>query len=685
MAAAKAKPPAIYVQQACKSYGSKRKPLVVLDKLDMVVPQGVIYGLLGSSGCGKTTLISCLVGLLKLDSGTVTILEGPPTVQQGVAYMPQEIALYREFSIRETMKYFGWIAGMRTDEISQRLDFLADLLVIPDLDEKLKNLSGGQQRRVSFAVALLHDAELLVLDEPTVGLDPILREIIWNHLVYITKSQRVTVVITTHYIEEMRQANIIGLMREGYIVAEESPGTLLEGLEARTLEDAFLKLSRLQTDASCWRTHGLCDVSTPRFRFGSPRKKPDFHSRRRIHHVYQSHNHLKAILWKNLLWMIRNVPLMASIVLLPALIIALFCVSYGHRPYDFDISVVNHETNLTECGNLHCDSAILSCHYLTYLQTRSVRLVYLDSEEEAGELLRHGKTYASVIISRNYSAALKSRMENLARPKIWDVNYSTIRIVNDAAVSVIRDFIKKSTYDSLNELLGDYSLSCHETGKAFSVPILWRKPIYGTTIDDYTNFSGPGIMLTLIFTFSAAMSACSLLIERNEGILERSLIMGVNGVELLVSHLVCDGMVVVCQILLLLVCGFAVFGLTLTGSVVLVFTLSLLTGICGMSFGFALSSILEDETAAVHIVTGLSTPLVLLSGIVWPIEAMHSVLRVFASFFPLTVAAQSMMSILQRGWGLAEPQVYYGFAYMTVLSLLFLAISIICLKFKNSI
>lgn len=126
-----------------------------------------------------------------------------------VGYMPQEIALYGEFSIKETMMYFGWIFGMKTSEIVQRLQFLLNFLDLPIQTRLVKNLSGGQQRRVSFAVALMHDPELLILDEPTVGVDPLLRQSIWNHLVHITKAGQKTVIITTHYIEEARQAHTV--------------------------------------------------------------------------------------------------------------------------------------------------------------------------------------------------------------------------------------------------------------------------------------------------------------------------------------------------------------------------------------------------------------------------------------------------------------------------------------------
>lgn len=151
------------------------------------------YGLLGASGCGKTTLLSCIVGRKRLNSGEIYVLGGKPgtrgsilathvfgmfsftqsfSPQTGsgvpgkrVGYMPQEIALYAEFSIKETMMYFGWIFGMQTSEIIERLHFLLNFLDLPSENRLVKNLSGGQQRRVSFAVALMHDPELLILDE----------------------------------------------------------------------------------------------------------------------------------------------------------------------------------------------------------------------------------------------------------------------------------------------------------------------------------------------------------------------------------------------------------------------------------------------------------------------------------------------------------------------------------------
>lgn len=171
--------------------------------------------------------------------------------------------------------YFGWIFGMKTSEIMERLQFLLNFLDLPSQNRMVKNLSGGQQRRVSFAVALMHDPELLILDEPTVGVDPLLRQSIWNHLVNITKAGQKTVIITTHYIEEARQAHTIGLMRSGRLLAEESPQSLLTHYRCTNLEDVFLKLSRKQgTTNNAVNELNISNLSLSALAFGNKKDAP---------------------------------------------------------------------------------------------------------------------------------------------------------------------------------------------------------------------------------------------------------------------------------------------------------------------------------------------------------------------------------------------------------------------------
>ncbi|KAL3270033.1 hypothetical protein HHI36_009089 [Cryptolaemus montrouzieri] len=169
---------AVYIRNATKSYGQR----AILQDFSMTVPKGSIYGVLGASGCGKTTLLSCMVGRKKFNSGELWVLGGKPgTSGSGVpgpriGYMPQDIALVGEFTITDTIYYFGTLANKRHSEIGENYKELKQLLDLPPDNRYVKNCSGGQQRRISFAAALIHKPELLILDEPTVGVDPLLRK-----------------------------------------------------------------------------------------------------------------------------------------------------------------------------------------------------------------------------------------------------------------------------------------------------------------------------------------------------------------------------------------------------------------------------------------------------------------------------------------------------------------------------
>ena len=220
------------------------------------------YSLMGSSGCGKTTLISSLVGLKKLDSGKIKIFgesfEKPQNYRIG--FMPQEIALIGGFAIKEMFWFFGTIFGIKAEKIEENFRMLSTLLELPEGKRLIKNCSGGQQRRISFAITLVHDPDLLILDEPTVGVDPLLRERIWNYLVELTQTKNVTILLSTHYIEEAKQSNLIGLMRNGVLIAEGTPQNIMEACDTTNMEEAFLHLSQRQEIGSGSDNSFLNDV-----------------------------------------------------------------------------------------------------------------------------------------------------------------------------------------------------------------------------------------------------------------------------------------------------------------------------------------------------------------------------------------------------------------------------------------
>ena len=233
---------AISVEGLVRGYGR----IQVLQGLGMTVDEGSIYGLLGPSGCGKTTLLKVILGFLAPESGKVEVKGEIPG--SDVGYSPQEIALYPDLSIAETLRFHGRLHGMDADRILARQSWLIDFLDLPDPTRTVGKLSGGQKRRVSLAVALLHEPDLLLLDEPTVGVDPELRARLWDHLQEIS-ANGTSIVITTHYIHEARNADRVGLMRDGVLLAEDSPQSVMDSQSASSLEEAFLALCRREVKA----------------------------------------------------------------------------------------------------------------------------------------------------------------------------------------------------------------------------------------------------------------------------------------------------------------------------------------------------------------------------------------------------------------------------------------------------
>lgn len=730
---------AVCVRRACKKYGSKSSPYIILDGLNMTVPKGSIYGLLGASGCGKTTLLNCIVGRKRLNSGEIWVLGGTPGSRGSgvpgprVGYMPQEVALYGEFTIRETMHYFGWIAGMKNRDIEDRLAFLVEFLMLPDADRHVKNLSGGQQRRVSFAATLIHEPELLILDEPTVGVDPLLRQNIWNYLVQITKNGSTTVIITTHYIDETRQAHLIGLMRGGYLLAEESPARLLTQFNCQSLEDVFLKLSVIQNMGKRRRSsilHGVtetitvpsgsvndgvilddevCEISGE---FGdnismssrgkrvsiapevvevaAPIELPPEDEAPPVEFIeylkFLKGNHMRALIWKNFLWMWRNIPVMAFVIGLPVMQTVLFCLSIGHEPSGLHISVVNNEIDYpSESCQLHsgCNASKMSCNYLDLLGNRSFMLKYFNDEEEAKNMVRKGKAWGTLIIPSNFSDAFRERLEAGRSVQDWDLTASTISVYQDKSNENIASFMQRDLVYALSSFLRDWAISCGINPQAAQLPVRLNDPVYGSITTDFTDFAAPGVILTIVFFLAVALTSASMLMERNEGILERTLVNGITGTEILFSHVVTQFIVMVLQTILVLIFCFAVFGLSQNGSYVLVVLLTILAGLCGMCFGFVVACSVDTERSATYLALGSFLPIVMLCGIIWPIEGMVSFLRTISFILPLTKCTESLRCILARGWGIEVPAVYAGFISISLWILIFLTMSILVLKFKK--
>ena len=219
----------------------RRGDNLVLPDLSLSVEPGSVTALLGPSGCGKTTLMRSIVGVQITEVGEVRVLgepAGSPSLRSRVAYVTQAPSVYSDLSVRENLGFFARILGAPEGNIDRAIEMVS----LGDVEGRVvRDQSGGQRARVSLATALLGDPEVLILDEPTVGLDPVLRRNLWETF-YSLAAEGKTLLVSSHVMDEAVNCNMLALMREGRFLAIAPPEEILKRTGADDLTDAFLKL-----------------------------------------------------------------------------------------------------------------------------------------------------------------------------------------------------------------------------------------------------------------------------------------------------------------------------------------------------------------------------------------------------------------------------------------------------------
>jgi len=608
-----------------------------------------------------------------------------------VGYMPQDIALQVMFTVGEVLSYYAKLHGLTQEFFEERKQFLMSFLEIPPDHRIVGSLSGGQQRRLSLAVALLQNPKLLILDEPTVGVDPLLRARIWKYLVEVARSG-VSIIITTHYIEEAKAADMVGLMRNGRLLDEGPPQVLMSRYGHESLEDTFLHLCQAQeaelakqkSDDEDAKANGLSlplsasdsfnnslnslaaplltsvAVGSAAGSLNAPNSPPpNYHSTGMVYQSEEGNEKVSycaefgprkrvitAELYKGFTRMRRNVAFIIFQFLIPSLQVVLFCLAIGKPPENLNLGIVNFDAG-------H-NGTMLSQSIIDDLPSHSFHKINYHSVDDALHAVRHGSSWGVLHFPETFTENLILRYKyNDVDPAI--INGSVLDMTLDMSNQQIASFIVQEVQTAFTDMAISLSPNARQ-------PLILNAPVYGSASPKFTDFIAPGMIISIAFAQAISGTAVTFVLDKKSGTMDRSWAAGVRPSEVMASQMVLQFCTLFFQIAFLLFFALVIFSLPMKGSIALVMFLAMSLGMTGMMCGLVISAVCEDEQQAMQLALGSFFPVLLLSGIIWPIEAVPMGLRYISYALPTTHAATAMRSIMSRGWGMDEKGVWTGFA-----------------------
>lgn len=387
----------------------------VLEGLNMTVPYGKICSIIGPKNSGKTLVFQSIVGLVKPSEGVIEVFGRKPEYSSSIGYMPEEISLFDDLTINEIMKYFGQLYNLPNNFINNKLAYLIESLTVNDKNILIRCLNNNDKVAVSLAVTILHSPQLLILDEPTLYGDPLFKKIIQKQLRNLCDRERVTILISSSHIEEAQHSDIVGLIRDGTLIAEELPQRLVKEISYNSVEDIFLNLFNKNKFKEI---NGFSKIDKNLINNNNKTATSDnsFHEINLNSNVKQAEKiktssigRISALYYKNLKSKLRNRNLLIFQLLYPAFAIALFCFCIGKNPYDIPVGVYNPDR-----------PSLASDLILKYIDNKTISLKYYNTFESAIHGIREHEVWAVLSFPHNYTRSMLERSLQVRYQIIFD-------------------------------------------------------------------------------------------------------------------------------------------------------------------------------------------------------------------------------------------------------------------------
>jgi ribosome-dependent ATPase len=645
--------PAIEAQDLTKRFGS----FTAVDRVNIRIEQGEIFGFLGSNGCGKSTTMKLLTGLLQPSAGSARLFGRPVDARdletrKRVGYMSQSFSLYTELTVRQNLELHARLFQVPSDAVGTRVEeMLARFGLAAAAGAMPLSLSLGMRQRLQLAVAVIHSPDMLILDEPTSGVDPVARDNFWELLIELSRRDGVTIFISTHFVNEAERCDRVSLMHAGRILAIGEPSELRNARGAATLSDAFIDYLEAADGEENAAEEGAIEAVAAG-QFTSPVVGVTGNQRR----AWLSPARIWAFARREALELVRD-PIRITFALLGPVVL-LLAMAYG---ISFDLENVRYAV-LDRDQSQESDILQESFSASRYFRQRAP----LRSEGEIDARLRSGDIKVAIGVPPDFGRDLLR--ERAPEVGVWLDGSDTFR------AETARGYVQ----GVINTYLQD--LARRETG---SVPNLSPADIetrfrYNQAFLSIYAIS-PGVLMMLIIMFCTMLTALGIVREKELGSITNLYAAPAGKLEFLLGkQLPYIGIGLVSFIVLVLVIVFG-FRVPMTGSFAALALGAVLFAGAATAFGLVISTFVRSQIAAIFgSAIIVSIPTVNFSGMMYPVSTLEGGARVIGTLFPSLYFQRISTGVFNKGLGLAE--LYANHLVLALFCVAFLAAAALLLR-----
>ncbi|WP_366554478.1 ribosome-associated ATPase/putative transporter RbbA [Aquibaculum sediminis] len=645
-------PVAIEARDLTKRFGD----FVAVNQVTFRIRRGEIFGFLGSNGCGKTTTMKILTGLLPATEGEAWLFGQQVDAQdiearRRVGYMTQSFSLYGELSVRQNLELHARLFQVPAGRIPERVATLAERF---ELNEVLDALPGklplGLRQRLSLAVALIHEPELLILDEPTSGVDPVARDAFWRHLIELSRRDGVTIFVSTHFMNEAERCDRISLMHAGEVLVSDTPAALQERSNSETLEEAFVHYLQKAVDEEGdgegkEATRATASFDVPATAVAESASDRSFDPRRLF-----SYTRREAL-------ELRRDPIRATLALLGSVLL-LFIMGYGITMdvEDLTFAVLDRDQTTTS------RDYTLGLSGSRYFIEREP----LASHAELDSRMRSGEISLALEIPPGFA-------RDVARGHAVEIG-AWIDGSMPQHAETVRGYVQGMHAHWLSQRLAE-SQAANQSSELFTIETRYR---YNPNVESLVSIV-PAVIPILLVLFPAMLAAMSVVREKELGSIVNLYVTPVTRLEFLVGKQLPYIALAMVNFLTLWVLAVTLFGVPMTGSFLTLLLATLIYVSATTAIGLLISSFMRSQIAALFGTAVLTMlPAVQFSGMIDPVSSLEGAGAVIGALYPTTHHLTIARGTFAKGLGFADLQA--AFVPLLIAVPVLIGLSVVLLK-----